>query len=198
MKVWLVRHGESGWNREGLIQGQSLAAPGLTRKGREQVRRAAVTLEGSKAEIVVASDLPRALESGRIIAEHLGLSLQVDRRLRERRLGVAEGRRSADYPEPVLGFENGAVVDARRAPEGAESLAELWERVAAYFADLERCSHESAAVLVSHGGFVRTAQGVLAGLVATEMPWEPVDNAMIVAAELEGLWSAEPGTRGSR
>jgi len=71
--LFLVRHGESGWNRERLIQGQSRMAPGLTTAGREDASGAADDLAGSGADLILASDLRRAVETALPIAARLGV-----------------------------------------------------------------------------------------------------------------------------
>jgi len=77
--LWLVRHGQSGWNVVGRIQGQSPQAPGLTETGREQAAQAAQVLAGQApgATLVVASDLTRAAQTAGIIADLLGLPLGI-------------------------------------------------------------------------------------------------------------------------
>lgn len=66
--LWLVRHGESGWNVAGRIQGQSPAAPGLTATGREQASHAALELarRAPRIPLIVASDLTRTTETSEI------------------------------------------------------------------------------------------------------------------------------------
>jgi hypothetical protein len=57
--LFLVRHGESGWNRKRLIQGQSRAAPGLTVAGRTDAVADGGNLADSGAVFILASDLRR-------------------------------------------------------------------------------------------------------------------------------------------
>lgn len=88
----LVRHGETDWNRERRIQG-STDIP-LNDTGREQARAVAASLrESAGREVVVASsDLSRAAETARIIADSLGAAApRTYPELRERNYGDAEG-----------------------------------------------------------------------------------------------------------
>jgi broad specificity phosphatase PhoE len=102
--LWLVRHGQSGWNVAGRIQGQSPAAPGLTATGRNQAALAARELarrvpHATCATFIVASDLARAAETAEIIAGQLGLPIEFDPALREQSLGDLEGHSAFAAPE---------------------------------------------------------------------------------------------------
>ncbi len=182
--IWLVRHGESVWNRAGRIQGQCPEAPGLTPLGREQVAQCAAALSGAGVQLVIASDLTRAAETGQILAESLEVPLVLDARLRERALGVAEGRAAANVGDVELGLDPPVVKVPNRAPVGAESLSELYRRAAAFFGDLARDLPARRLVLATHGGFLRVAQAVLDRTPLEEMTWTPIHNAEFVQAVL--------------
>jgi probable phosphoglycerate mutase len=177
LELFFVRHGESVWNLDGRIQGQSAAAPGLTPTGARQAIAAAVALEGCGAELVITSDLLRAVQTATPIAARLGLGVRLDPRLRERAFGAAEGL-PVEAVERELGVEHGVVVDADARPEGGESVRELYERVGELIDSL-RSGELHSLVLVSHGGVVRVARALLGGEPPDEMPWRDVGNASV-------------------
>lgn len=198
MRVFVVRHGESGWNRAGLIQGQSPLAPGLTETGRSQVAAAAATLQDAGVGLVLSSGLRRALDTGTILGQHLGVRVVVEPRLEERRLGSAEGRPSASYPAGPLGVADGRVVDPDAAPPGGESVRELVGRVADLLEELARRPGGPAIALSTHGGVVRAVRGLVAGEAPGTMRWGPVGNAAVVEVEVAerhlaawGCWRGE-------
>ena len=87
--LFLFRHGETDWNREGRLQGHTdtpLNATGLAQAG-----VLAETLRPHRLDAVVSSDLMRAWTTARIVAEALGLPLLADPGLRETNVGAAEG-----------------------------------------------------------------------------------------------------------
>jgi probable phosphoglycerate mutase len=182
-KLWLVRHGESVWNRAGLIQGQAPAAPGLTPRGREQAAAAAAALASSGAEVVITSGLCRAFETATIIAERLALRVVVDDRLQERALGVAEGQFVDAFREPELGLLQGTVFDPDRAPNGAESIRELCGRVGGVLKELAG-RNVPRAVLVTHGDVIAAALALVAGESFEDMRWREVANASLFEVEL--------------
>jgi broad specificity phosphatase PhoE len=190
-QLFLVRHGESGWNVAGLVQGQSLAAPGLTATGSEQAAQAAARLTGTGATQVLTSDLRRAAQTAAVIADHLGVPVRAEPRLRERAAGQAEGRPSADVTAAELGFTGTTVIDPDAAPAGGESLRQLYTRVTGLLGALLAEPGERRLVLVTHGGPVRVTQAWLAGLGPAQMPWPQVLNCAVLPVGAE-LLSAQP------
>ncbi len=92
--LFLFRHGETDWNREGRLQGHTDTL--LNSTGRAQAEALARRLRPNRLDAVLSSDLSRALTTGRIIAEALGLPLTSDPGLRETNVGEAEGLIWAD------------------------------------------------------------------------------------------------------
>ena len=87
--LFLFRHGETDWNREGRLQGHtdtSLNATGLA-----QAEALTERLRPHRLDAVVSSDLARAWTTGRIVAEGLCVPLISEPGLREAHIGEAEG-----------------------------------------------------------------------------------------------------------
>ncbi|MGH7116829.1 MAG: histidine phosphatase family protein [Stellaceae bacterium] len=87
--LFMFRHGETDWNREGRLQGHTDVP--LNPIGLAQAEALAQRLLPHRLETILSSDLARALTTGRIIAEALGLPLTSDPGLRETNVGAAEG-----------------------------------------------------------------------------------------------------------
>jgi 2,3-bisphosphoglycerate-dependent phosphoglycerate mutase len=92
--LFLFRHGETDWNREGRLQGHTDTP--LNATGLAQAEALAETLRPHRLDAVVSSDLMRAWTTARIVAEALGLPLLADPGLRETNVGAAEGLLWAD------------------------------------------------------------------------------------------------------
>lgn len=169
--IW-VRHGESTWNRVGLMQGQT-AWPRLTRHGRLQAEGAAGKLASLGAQRILTSDLARALETARIIGVRLGLAVRRNSLLRERCWGLYEGR-------PI---ELGALADSRRAPTDALPRGESREDVANRLRELlpELVHPPGPAIVVTHGDVLRQAMS-LWGSYVTERT--PLDNGCVLRMSL--------------
>jgi probable phosphoglycerate mutase len=87
--LFLFRHGETDWNREGRLQGHTDTP--LNATGLGQAEALAETLRPHRLDAVVSSDLMRAWTTARIVAGALGLPLLADPGLRETNVGAAEG-----------------------------------------------------------------------------------------------------------
>ena len=88
--LFLFRHGQTDWNREGRLQGHTDTP--LNAAGLAQAEALAKRLLAHRLDAVVSSDLTRALTSARIIAEVSGVPLLTDPGLREVSVGLAEGK----------------------------------------------------------------------------------------------------------
>lgn len=87
--LFLFRHGETDWNREGRLQGHTDMP--LNSTGIGQARLLGERLRPHRLDAVVSSDLARARTTAEIVAEILGIPLWTDRGLRETSVGAAEG-----------------------------------------------------------------------------------------------------------
>jgi broad specificity phosphatase PhoE len=161
--VYLARHGETDWNAAGRWQGNTDIP--LNDTGREQARALAGTLRSRGLGGVVASDLSRAQETGRIVATALGIEVAyVDARLRERRFGIFEGL-TREECETQHAEAWRAWLDHRQTPEGGETQDSLAERmVAAVQRVAETVARDDApALVVTHGGSLRALVAATTG-----------------------------------
>ena len=159
----LIRHGETAWNRERRIQGQTdtpLHASGIRQAAAVARRLAAERARwrlgdepGRAAPLLLTSDLARCRLTAEPIGAALGLVCTPEPRLRERAFGAFEGCTPHD-----LAREHGAHLDAwrRRDPDlavgGGESLRSFAARVHALFDDLVARHPARTLLLVTHGG----------------------------------------------
>ncbi len=87
--LFLFRHGETDWNREGRLQGHTDTP--LNATGLAQAQALAESLRPHRLDVVVSSDLARAQTTARIVAEALRVPLFIEAGLRETNVGAAEG-----------------------------------------------------------------------------------------------------------
>jgi broad specificity phosphatase PhoE len=95
--LFLFRHGETDWNREGRLQGRTDTL--LNTTGLAQARALAEKLLPHRLDAVVSSDLSRAQTTAQIVAETAGVPLFIEPGLREVDVGAAEGLLWADARE---------------------------------------------------------------------------------------------------
>ncbi len=154
-RLYLVRHGETVWNREGRVQGHTdipLSAGGI-----EQTRRLAMRFQGEQIDAVWSSDLNRAKTTAAAIADPRGLGVVTTSLLRETMLGEWEG-----LTEPEVAargdsehWELWRSEPTVHRPPGSEPLEEVWDRMIRALGDLRRALPDGTAVISGHGGSLR-------------------------------------------
>ena len=162
-RLFLVRHGETEWNRSLRYQGHRDIP--LSEEGRAQAEKIASRLSAEQFDSVYASDLSRALETARIIAAGHGLEVKAVPELKETNFGRWEG---LTYPEIDKQFHEvmqGWRTNPRdtRIPDG-ESLGEVADRC---WVGLNRVIDENPdrnVLVVAHGGIIRIAVATVLGM----------------------------------
>jgi len=160
--IW--RHGETDHNASGIWQGQ--LDTHLSDKGREQARAAAAALAAYRPAVVVASDLRRAAETGRALAELVGLPIRYDERLREIHAGEWQGMTAGDvaeqYPE-----EQAALAAGEDLPRGihGETVSQVAVRAREAVDEvIAGLGAGECAVIATHGVSGRAVVASLVGL----------------------------------
>ena len=174
-RILLARHGETEWNRLGRWQGH--ADPPLNETGRRQASALAEQLEGDGIVAVYSSDLRRASETARIVADRLRLGVTEDRALREIDVGSWSGLTREEvrerYPEGFARWLDGEIGHDGETREALTArVVRAVERIAAAHPD-------EHVLLVTHGGVARALRRHAAG-----DPGESLENAGTVALAL--------------
>lgn len=153
-RVYLIRHGQTEWNAEGRWQGQ-LDVP-LSANGYAQAQALAEHLANVGLCAVYASDLGRAAETGRVIAEASGASLSLDPRLRELHLGIFQGLTYSEIRERYPDDEEQMKLNYMdHVLEQGESRRVLQARALAAWKDILAQAPCDSIAIVSHGGTIR-------------------------------------------
>jgi probable phosphoglycerate mutase len=161
--IILLRHGQTDYNKDLRMQGQ-IDIP-LNDLGREQATRAAEVLARAGVSRVVASDLSRATETGRILAEAAGVDLEIDGRLKERGFGSWEGftrdELEESHPEEYEVWRGGG----DPAGIGVESRADAGRRVAEAILEVGQAAADGEVVAIaSHGAAITLGISEVLGL----------------------------------
>ncbi len=155
-RLFLVRHAETEWNVAEVFQGQLDSA--LTPKGVRQAAQLAERLASEGVQAVYSSDLGRAMETARIVAERLGLAVKPSAELREIHCGHWTGKSYQEvrrlWPEEFDNWRNRPHI--HRMP-GGESVAEAQQRVLR-FMERVRAEHPGQTVCaITHNTGIRVA-----------------------------------------
>ncbi len=146
---WFMRHGETDWNRDGLIQGRTDVP--LNAEGLAQARAAAGVFAGRGITAIRCSPLRRAHDTAMIVGETLGVPVEVVTDLREANFGVQEGKPMGDW---FTLWSSGET-----SPEGGESFADLCVRAVATMNAV--LATPGLVLVVAHGGFFRAVRAAM-------------------------------------
>lgn len=148
LELWLIRHGETDWNRERRIQGQQPNP--LSALGELQARQLGARLAGERFDAVYASDLKRAVQTAALALP--GYAPVYDARLREVGRGVLEGQLGADLvgeQRDLYAAVQGDLLNVR--PPGGENYRDVGVRAVAWLESLPEVGKIAA---VTHGGVI--------------------------------------------
>ena len=152
--ILLVRHGETFDNARQIMQGQTQGC--LNETGREQARQVAQRLAQEPVDVVVASDLQRAVQTAEIIAESHGLTVVTTPLLRERDWGGFTGRFIPDLKGEVW-------------PDDIESEEALLMRARSFILYITATYPGKKVVAVGHGIINKAILAVYANCTMREV-----------------------------
>ncbi len=187
----LVRHGETGWNATGRIQGH-LDIP-LNATGLAQAAAIGERLGDEAFDMIFSSDLERALQTAHPIVRRSRQAIVRDVRLRERHLGVLQGltgeEAATTLPDAWRAFKSR---DPHAQLEGGETLCEFSQRVVRLMESLLGAHAGSRLLLVTHGGVLDVVYRH-----TTKMPIDaprsfPIYNTSVnVLRHRGGIWTVD-------
>jgi broad specificity phosphatase PhoE len=166
VQLVLVRHGDAHAGFAGVIAGRTGCA-GLTDLGRRQAEALRDHLAATgriRADALLASTLPRAIETAQIIAPGLGFDeFGQECDLCEVHTGEADGLEWAEYATRYGSFDMEAEPDRVFAPEG-ESWNSFHERVERTLTRVAKEYDGRTVVAVCHAGVIMASVRILLGV----------------------------------
>lgn len=167
LQLYIARHGQTEENVQRILQGQM---PGhLTPEGISQAEQLSKKLSQEEFDFIVSSDLQRAIDTTRIIAQPHGGHFALEPLLRERDFGIHTGG-------PYLRISHALDPSAETIEQVAQRAADFLNKV--------KDEHNGEKILaVSHGLFLRIMQAVYYGVGAHAI--EKMENAEVRILTLE-------------
>lgn len=153
MKLYLVRHGETDWNKERRIQGQ--ADIPLNEFGRNLAKKTALGLKNIPFAVCYSSPLERAVETAQLILGGRDVPIFTDKRIEEMTFGEWEGKccskKGWELPESFRAFFNDPE-HYEPAPSG-ESFADVKARTGDFLLWLagQKQYQEQNILITTHG-----------------------------------------------
>ena len=150
MKILLVRHGETNYNKNRLIQGHSDIE--LNETGRNQATSAGEKLNDHNIDYAFSSPLKRAVETARLMldnsnnSQNISKEVTTDERLIEKFFGDFEGSTFDEY------F---SALESEQGLESIEKDEDVYERVNSFFSEQYLKHKDETILVVCHGAFIR-------------------------------------------
>ena len=170
MKIFLIRQGETDWNKQRLLQGQ-VNIP-LNENGVSVAKMTAEGLRQVHFDAVYSSPLKRAFETACLVTEGR-YPVIADERIQEMGFGILEGycigREGYNVPDPNF-IHYFTEPELYVAAEGAETFQEVCERTWSFMKELiENPENQDKTILVStHGAALRSILITLLGKPISE------------------------------
>lgn len=177
--VWLARHGQTEWNKEGRYQGQKNSD--LTTLGREQATLLGKFLQDKNISKIYASPLGRALETAKIVDSTLQLGVEIVPELAEMNFGLFEGKTKAETKLSHADFyarRNDLEQKIKLAYPDGESYEDVWQRLA--YPILSLLANESDILLVAHNSVNKVVRGILLGQLLEQVVSHDQKNNQVV------------------
>lgn len=158
MKIYLVRHGQTDWNKEMRAQGRKDIP--LNAVGRAQAEELHEKIKDSNFDAVYASPLSRAAETAKIAIGGKYV-INYDNRLVERSFGDYEGKIIVAWLDLVEGVDI-SDVSLDEIPRGVETAKSMLQRAGNFINDLKlKCSSDAKILVFGHGGMFRAFDWIL-------------------------------------
>ena len=148
MEIFLLRHGETDWNKEGRMQGRKDVP--LNETGRRQIEKSAEALKEmlSELEVMIASPLVRAHESAEIVAKKLSYAkenIAIEPLIMERSFGIVEG---SIYTEIAEKYPDGNYPEAESVEQLIERASQAFQKIVSLYQDKKQI------LIVAHGAIL--------------------------------------------
>lgn len=146
MVLYLTRHGETDWNKDGRIQGQKDIP--LNENGIKEAYELKENVKDIPFDFIVSSPLKRAYKTASIVNEDRHLPLSIDDRIKEMNYGDLEGKKR----DEELNFFRGAIL--KRYPHG-EGYKDTIARIYSFLNELYSNHKDKTILVVAHTGISR-------------------------------------------
>jgi broad specificity phosphatase PhoE len=187
-RLYLIRHGQSAGNAEGRFGGHGPTP--LSELGQRQADRTAEALVKEGISAIYSSDLCRAVQTAKPLADRLGLPINASPAFRERHVGVLEGltfdESKASYPRDYFALVNRNI---HHVISGGESYRQLLRRITGKFYDVLQDHAGQRIAIFSHTGAICFLMLHMLGAInrhTKHTPWIITSNCGINRFEIRG------------
>jgi len=147
MKIYVVRHGETVENANNCLVGRINSS--LTIEGINQAKEVAKLFENKKIDLIVSSPLDRCKQTAKVISNNK-IPIELSNKLLGRDHGEFTG-----CPKESINFNDYWNYNKNIQYEKAESVKDLYDRVASLINELKIKYKDKNIIIVTHSGIMR-------------------------------------------
>ncbi len=168
---FILRHGQAFSNKERFVSSWPEKRPNpLTKKGKQQIQKIIPKLKKENLDLIFSSDLLRTKLTAQMVAEHLGLEINFDKRLREYDTGVFNDKTIEEWNSY---FKNQAEKFIKR-PEDGENRRDIRKRLTNFMVSIDKEYNHKNILIISHEDPLIILQAIIKGVSEKELikNWE--------------------------
>lgn len=188
MKIIVIRHGETNYNKKDLCNGIPNPKVHLTTLGKKQAQIAAKKLATKKIEVIFVSKLMRSRQTAKAINQYHKVPLLMDARLNDRLMGVFEGKSAKLF----YVWRDKQANPWTAKPKGGESYEQMKKRIISFLNDLAKLDYKNV-LIVTHLPVVKVIRGYFKKLdnkTMDRLTEKNVPNCKIMSFSLDNVKKA--------
>jgi broad specificity phosphatase PhoE len=186
LTVFLLRHGETAWNKLGRVMGRSQVPLGAD--GIQQIQKIAPLIATLELDGIYSSPLRRAVQTARLVADGTSLPIRKSEGLNEIAFGEWTGRHFEDMIDDEL-YRRFIKSPAKTLLPGGETITDVQRRGLNVINEAAQHVPGGRFLMVSHGDVIRAILCHYMKLPLHEYRRLRVDNGSLSALQSNGCWA---------
>lgn len=186
-KYFLLRHGQTIYQtkKKNLVYPRSNKSKvNLTKRGENQVKKAAQELKKQKIDLIFTSDFFRTRQTAKITAKELKLEVNFDKRLRDLDWGVYRG---VPKKEVYCYFSRHPGHRFYQRPPQGESWSDCKKRMINFIKEIDKKYKNKNILIISHGDPLWLLEGAVKELTNKELLENKYKNLFLDVGEFKKL-----------
>jgi alpha-ribazole phosphatase len=177
-KLYLMRHGETDWNKNSIFQGQTDID--LNKKGIEEAKKTAQVFDDLKLDFIYSSDLIRTKKTALFIARPKKMKINESKKIREISFGDWEGLNYKEieekFPDNLAKWRDDPL---NNNPIGGEKLLNFKARIKNFFQEILTKNQGKKILVVTHGGVIKMYLTIVLAMKSKDFWKFQIDNCSI-------------------
>lgn len=177
-ELYLMRHGETDWNKNSIFQGQTDIA--LNKKGIEEAKKAAQIFADLKLDFIYSSDLIRTKNTALFIARSKKMKINESKKIREISFGDWEGLNYKEiekkFPDDLAKWKDDLI---NNNPTCGEKILNFKARIKDFFQEILNKHQGEKILVVTHGGVIKIYLTIVLAMKSKDFWKFQIDNCSI-------------------